>query len=1509
MFRSFKNKSEKSGERFDFKFSNLQALQVPKGWDKLLVSIISMDSGKTISKSSKVLVRNGNCRWVDTFSESVWIPKGEASTESQECLFKFVVSMGSSRSSILGEATVNLVSYINTKGAAPLSLPLKKCTHGTVLQVKIQCLTPKTKLRDEQWKETDTDLVDGNTDFDELENKSDTSDVSFTKSVGSSSSNHLEAEIQPGELISRDTSFSASGSRNSFESLDGSFGRESYSPRSGNTIGRQDSGGSPHGPYSYNEFSRSNNSLLNSKLSSSGSYLQNQREDVNRIPRAVPSSPLRNAGSSKDLLEVAEIKIEELRAEARMWEQNARKLMSDVENLQKESLDQSSLEKELSISRAECDDLKQEVEQLKILSKSSMKQAAANGAQKELENEVKFQREENANLVGQLKKTQESNIELVSILQELEETIEKQKNEIDSLSKVNMESKDSGMDGHGCEDHSNDTLELQLLQLHESHKKLESTIQSLEESLEDKNSELETEKHLKSQSLTESGEEWKRRLGEKEKKIVDLETKLSKALDAQESKELAVESEGDLVTEVEVLRVKVQELERDCNELTAENLDLLFQLKESKKELPSCIPSSDSSLHQSPADHLHTQSVDLENKCAELEQQLKSFEERASYLEGELADCRARVEEQESEIAKLRQQLDYYGEMETESKETENSESLAAMELSKLLTELDDQIQLSSAKLKKSCTHYQLSHAQSAQGSGNVEIQEGIDVISQKMQAEVILNSFIQLKQLFEAMGTFYDNELQNSKEALSQRDSSDAEKELSARVSEMDKLKADDLVKEEELEALRLCKEQLESQVSSLKEEKSQMEEKVEITLRENSCTTKCLEDLRNQISVINGNMDFQVAANKVLDEKSLELESSRHELEVHLSELEDENVQLSERLSGMEAQLRYLTDEKESSRLELQNSEAKAMSLKDEIRRLETEMEAQKVDMRQKLEEMQKRWLEAQEECEYLKVANPKLQATAENLIEECGLLQNANAELRKQKTQLHDQCAVLEAELKESEKVFSQMLSRVEDLEEKYSTVVEEIASKERALNFEIDALVQENSKEKDKLVTESSLLNQMYVEKTVEVDNLQRELAHLTEQISATQDEKEKTGSEAVLEVSHLRADKAMLSGALQEVQQKLQLSERNLKALRLEFETEVQGLKEEVAVARQKEEVLMADNEKLLALLEGVKSSGEKQKTTVRNLEMKLKTSEYESLQLAEEISNLLAHLQKTALLQDEILALKKTVSETKFEKERLEASLQMLSSDYEELQAERTSFLEKLSSSQEAISELDESRRKRVALEEKVLRLQGDLTAREAMGAQEAAVKNELAQIRRENSQLQRKIKGLEKEKEEHMKRTQVLEEELKQIKEMKETVTPEEPISNTRSISINGDSNVSPVVDDKQNCNGNGSHALEFDPISKIQSLENELAEALEANDMYKSQLRSLLSEQVNGHPEKLTGEQPAVRSRGSLEAELKDLREKYFHMSLKYAEVEAQREQLVMKLKATNGRRSWFK
>ncbi|KAF6154941.1 hypothetical protein GIB67_018378 [Kingdonia uniflora] len=116
----------------------------------------------------------------------------------------------------------------------------------------------------------------------------------------------------------------------------------------------------------------------------------------------------------------AEETIEELRSEAKMWERNAQKLMIDLELLMKElefgdqSRRQADLDLELSTVCSERDGLKQEIEQLRtVIEEAQMASEISifqtdgiNYIKKELEEEIKFHKESNANLTINLKKSQ-----------------------------------------------------------------------------------------------------------------------------------------------------------------------------------------------------------------------------------------------------------------------------------------------------------------------------------------------------------------------------------------------------------------------------------------------------------------------------------------------------------------------------------------------------------------------------------------------------------------------------------------------------------------------------------------------------------------------------------------------------------------------------------------------------------------------------------------------------------------------------------------------------------------------------------------------------------------------------------------------------------------------------------------------------------------------------------------------------------------------------------------------
>lgn len=65
-------------------------MQVPKGWDKLFISIVSVETGKTIAKTGKATVRSGNCQWTE--AESIWVSQDDTSKELEESQIKIVIS-------------------------------------------------------------------------------------------------------------------------------------------------------------------------------------------------------------------------------------------------------------------------------------------------------------------------------------------------------------------------------------------------------------------------------------------------------------------------------------------------------------------------------------------------------------------------------------------------------------------------------------------------------------------------------------------------------------------------------------------------------------------------------------------------------------------------------------------------------------------------------------------------------------------------------------------------------------------------------------------------------------------------------------------------------------------------------------------------------------------------------------------------------------------------------------------------------------------------------------------------------------------------------------------------------------------------------------------------------------------------------------------------------------------------------------------------------------------------
>ncbi|CAL9101741.1 unnamed protein product [Musa textilis] len=153
MSRIPKWKIEKTKVKVVFRLQ-FHATHIPQGWDKLFVSFIPIDTGKATAKTNKVNVRNGSCKWPDPIYETTRFLQDTRTKKYDEKHYKLVVAMGSSRSSLLGDVTINLSGFADALKPSSISLPLANCDFSTTLHVTVQLLTSKTGFREfEQQRE------------------------------------------------------------------------------------------------------------------------------------------------------------------------------------------------------------------------------------------------------------------------------------------------------------------------------------------------------------------------------------------------------------------------------------------------------------------------------------------------------------------------------------------------------------------------------------------------------------------------------------------------------------------------------------------------------------------------------------------------------------------------------------------------------------------------------------------------------------------------------------------------------------------------------------------------------------------------------------------------------------------------------------------------------------------------------------------------------------------------------------------------------------------------------------------------------------------------------------------------------------------------------------------------------------------------------------------------------------------------------------------------------------
>ncbi|KAB5564482.1 hypothetical protein DKX38_004536 [Salix brachista] len=564
------------------------------------------------------------------------------------------------------------------------------------------------------------------------------------------------------------------------------------------------------------------------------------------------------------------------------------------------------------------------------------------------------------------------------------------------------------------------------------------------------------------------------------------------------------------------------------------------------------------------------------------------------------------------------------------------------------------------------------------------------------------------------------------------------------------------------------------------------------------------------------------------------------------------------------------------------------------------------------------------------------------------ECSLFPNINEQ--------EDQFESLENELKKQSEENSDSLATINELETHIKSLEEELEKQAQEFEADLEAVTCARVEQEKRAIQAEEALRKTRLKNANAAEKLQEEFRRLSVQMASTFDANEKVAMKALAEASELRMQKGQLEEMLQKANEELQsitdvyesklhdLSNRlNLKMHQIEqmfmeiedksrlleqlkkldeehggdLSQEIQGLKAEL-------EMLATENDQLLKQAEHKESMGlelEQMKTSIKHTEALVQKGNMERNELVSTISLLKKEAEKSQVelkrmrclkdekesamnvLQSEVGMLKAqcdnlkhSVFEDELEKEKLRKQLVQLKSELKKKEDALISMEKKIkeSSKRSAVSEGTKTNlrnnkppvpygSKEVAnLREKVKLLEGEIKLKET--ALEASA-NSFAETERD---LKKKIEELVSRLEE-----------LNQNSAIFCYNQPQKSSVNDIGVNSNGD-----IAEDFRNIDENPSSSY---GMCKENGNSKLLIKSDHSNASEQEPKTSCIKN-TDHNADLLLSELVTLEERNKLmESELKEMQERYSEISLKFAEVEGERQQLVMTLRnLKNARKS---
>ncbi|XP_073285572.1 uncharacterized protein [Primulina huaijiensis] len=492
-----------------------------------------------------------------------------------------------------------------------------------------------------------------------------------------------------------------------------------------------------------------------------------------------------------------------------------------------------------------------------------------------------------------------------------------------------------------------------------------------------------------------------------------------------------------------------------------------------------------------------------------------------------------------------------------------------------------------------------------------------------------------------------------------------------------------------------------------------------------------------------------------------------------------------------------------------------------------------------------------------------------------------------------ELESQIENLENDLKVRSKEFTGSLVTISELESHAKGLEEELKKQARGFEADVEALMCSKVEQEQRAIRAEETLRKTRWQNANTAERLQDEFRRLSVQMASTFEANEKMAIKALAEANELRFEKIRLDEMLANASEEHESIKDHYEARLDQLSSNMALMEQQKTQAKETERLL---SEEILTIKEEL----EQLRKSTNEMEFLMERGNNERAEL--EIS--------VTLVKNEAEVLQKELNKMRCFLEQKELIAENLQSELDTLQSQYNVLTHNLS----------DDKLKNEKLKEQVLQLQNDLREREdALKSMEKKTKdidgrgNKSTRLPRGNkvvANLKERIKliegqivlketALETLSNSFLEREEELQNEIRELEERLEVLDQSSALLFENAV----EKMVAPEANGAGNCTSNQESTKSDEQLSKMFNTSPINDSAMSSTNWKDPNLsKTVLKDSTStmGDVDEKRNEMASLKEKNNLmEEELKEMQGRYSEISLKFAEVEGERQQLVMRLR----------